>query len=154
MGGVTARGLASHIYISKGIKMSMGYIRFFLSAIALSNLLTGCSIGNGRICGPQTPRAYCDREAYQKLLHPTPLSDYWSKADSSPEKRRQDWVGCGGSPAGWFDVQIDEASGANYNEKSREYSHNIQRCMIKKGYHYTGQCDSSVMKVAPACTVQ
>nr|CUV13268.1 protein of unknown function [Ralstonia solanacearum] len=35
-------------------------------------LLSGCTIGNGHVCGPQTPALYCDREAYEKLMHPKP----------------------------------------------------------------------------------
>ena len=40
-----------------------------LILFCLSGLI-GCTIGNGHICGPQTPQAYCDREAYERLIHP------------------------------------------------------------------------------------
>lgn len=36
-------------------------------------LVTGCTIGNGRICGPQTPRANCDKEVLERLLSGAPL---------------------------------------------------------------------------------
>lgn len=111
--------------------------------------LAGCAIGNGQICGPQTPAAYCDSNAYKQLTQPPPLRDSW--VGSSLQSRAQDWVHCGGSSDGWFDVQTNDPSGNDYNQKAKEKSHSIQRCMLKNGYRYTGQCDSSVMKQAPAC---
>lgn len=29
--------------------------------------VSGCLIGNGRICGLQTPMIYCDKEAFDRL---------------------------------------------------------------------------------------
>ena len=81
-------------------------------------LFTGsCTIGNWNICGPQTPRANCDREASEKLLHPTPLSDEWEKEGVNHEDRRQDWIACGGNKTGWYTVPT-KATGLEYNAES------------------------------------
>jgi hypothetical protein len=66
-------------------------------AICTSVALTACTFGNGHICGPQTPAANCDREAYQKLMYPKPYLQYWDKPAMTPEGRRQDSFECGGS---------------------------------------------------------
>lgn len=65
----------------------------------ISSLLMACTIGNGRICGPQTPSAYCDKEAYQRLAHPKAYGEYWTKPDMTTESWRQDWVACGAARA-------------------------------------------------------
>lgn len=111
----------------------------------------GCTIGNWNICGPQTPRANCDREASQKLLHPTPLSDEWEKPGVASEARRQDWISCGGDERGWYLVAT-KSTGIKYNTESAVIHHNIQRCMLAKGYRYTGVCyGNEVTNAWPAC---
>lgn len=70
--------------------------------IVISALLTGCVIGNGTICGPGTPVAYCDREVYEKLTHPKPYLDYWEKSTMAIKQRQEDWLNCGGKDDGTF----------------------------------------------------
>lgn len=41
--------------------------------LACAFLVAGCTVGNGRICGPQTPRANCDKEVLERLLSGAPL---------------------------------------------------------------------------------
>lgn len=59
-------------------------------------LIGGCTFGNGQICGPQTPIAYCDKEAYEKLTHPKPYGTRWIKDGASDEQRLVDIAECGG----------------------------------------------------------
>lgn len=59
-------------------------------------LISGCTIGNGQICGPQTPAAYCDKEAYEKLAHPKPYGTRWIKENGTDEQRLLDIAECGG----------------------------------------------------------
>ena len=60
-------------------------------------LIGGCTFGNGQICGPQTPIAYCDKEAYEKLAHPKPYGTFWIKDGVSDEQRLLDIKECGGN---------------------------------------------------------
>lgn len=84
----------------------------------------------------------------------TPLSDYWEKKVGGVEDRNLDWVECGGmrdggcsSPKSGVDAQeMRDAAGAKYME--------IQQCMLKKGYRYTGSCEGSIRHTYPACKVQ
>jgi hypothetical protein len=110
-------------------------------AIYTSVVLTACTIGNGGICGPQTPSAYCDREAYEKLAHPKPYLQYWMKENMTIEGRREDSFECGGS-------RRDSRPFSRGNEeqlmqpgetiwKTRErLSIEWANCMKNKGYRY------------------
>jgi hypothetical protein len=127
-----------------------------LKLIACS-ALSACTIGNGMICGPQTPIAYCDREAYQRLAHPKPYIENWEKPGADAAARGQDSAACGGGSTdrapsfgpGFIREmqQPGESENATYVRLFRDW----QRCMIKKGYRYTGYCSSDYAKVAPAC---
>lgn len=111
--------------------------------------LTGCVIGNGRICGPQTALAYCDAEAEQRLLHPTPLRDEWEKSDASSAARQLDWVACGGHEDGGYRVGF-ETEGSAFSAARKVY-YGIQRCMLQHGYTYIGRCDNAISMAQPKC---
>jgi len=118
----------------------------------------GCTIGNGHICGPQTPRAYCDREAYEELMHPKPLIKKWEKPGMTEETRNQDSNDCGGGS----DARRTPASPGFSPEKIKaeqrpgeeelvaffRLKDKWERCMLNKGYRYTGECSS---RPSPAC---
>jgi hypothetical protein len=44
---------------------------------------------------------------------------------------------------GGWQVKLIEASLNNFDQ--------IQRCMLKKSYHYLGQCDNEMAKTSPGC---
>jgi len=107
--------------------------------IFMNPVLAACVIGNGHICGPQTPLAYCDKEAYEKLLHPTPQLHYWQKPGMTEEGRREDSFNCGGlredsQPS----LSPKEESLRRPNEtiwQTRERLHIVwTNCMKAKGY--------------------
>ncbi|MDS1140849.1 hypothetical protein RE432_10420 [Pusillimonas sp. SM2304] len=131
--------------------MNMLVIRTILPIIAISSMFSGCTIGNGRICGPQTPSAYCDREAYQKLLYPTPSRDYWEKASVSIDGRRKDWMDCGGNVNGGYGISTEDLKGRTTLEAASIKFDDMQYCMMKKGYSYTGTCDGEIPSQYPAC---
>lgn len=137
---------------AEGEKMMLKGFFTWILVVSTTLLIGGCTIGNWNICGPQTPRANCDREASQRLLHPTPLSDEWEKQGVSSEARRQDWIRCGGDERGWYYVPT-KSTGKQYNAESALMHHNIQRCMLGKGYRFTGACDAGneVTNKWPAC---
>jgi hypothetical protein len=115
-------------------------------------LFAGCTIGNGHICGPQTPTAYCNKEAYEKLMHPKPYGAHWIKEGMTQESRRNDSWSCGAAktihaadyvvfseaqkistriPTDKDDYGPDERLTVQWNT-----------CMKSKGYVYLDQCDS------------
>lgn len=131
----------------------MQFLKFNTTLLAIW-LLSACTIGNGRICGPQTPSAYCDKEAYEKLMHPTPLVDKWEKNNITTEQRKLDWIACGGDTDGWYQIKdIGNFTAQEYRNASRKKSHTIQNCMIKKKYHYIGICydNDEISRESPAC---
>lgn len=104
------------------------------------SLLAGCTIGNGHICGPQTPLAYCDREAYERLVHPKGLGEYWEKPGMTKDSWRVDWVECGGRPNG--DYSTDTPQGSTHELISEDFSKKSKEiwvCMTNKGYQYTAK---------------
>lgn len=106
-------------------------------AISLGLLLTACTIGNGRICGPQTPVAYCDRAAYERLAHPKAYGDYWVKPGTSVESWRQDWVGCGGMKDGGYSSDAPSGSpSAVILTAGKRKRDELAVCMKSKGYEY------------------
>jgi len=107
----------------------------------LSMSLMACTIGNGRICGPQTPRAYCDKEAYQKLLHPKAYGEYWVKTGMTKESWREDWVGCGGYKDGDFSPHVRDINtlveqGLSQSEAREKLKDSLKSCMQSRGYEY------------------
>lgn len=113
-----------------------------LSGMAVfSTLLTACTVGNGRICGPQTPVAYCDREAYERLIHPKAYGEYWVKPGMTKENWRQDWVSCGGYKDGSFSPSVREINtlaehGLSRSEARAKLEKSLESCMQSKGYEY------------------
>lgn len=109
-------------------------------------LSVGCSVGNGRLCGPQTPSAYCDQEAYLKLMYPKPYLQYWMKDGISPEARRSDSENCGAMASNLQDEpdRYPIFSQKDYQAQQRPAEEKFitekrliaewQRCMLAKGY--------------------
>ncbi|ASR44501.1 hypothetical protein BEN78_15160 [Xanthomonas citri pv. mangiferaeindicae] len=64
--------------------------------------MSGCVIGNGRICGPQTLRIYCDKEAFDSLHNRPSLTERWQHPAPQQIERPQDWIACGGSADGGY----------------------------------------------------
>ena len=102
--------------------------------------LMACTIGNGHICGPQTPQAYCDREAYQRLMHPKGFGEYWEKTGMTVDSWRADWVRCGGRPNGDYSTEVPQKSTHEVIEEADDKkSKQLWVCMTDKGYHFTGK---------------
>ena len=115
-----------------------GFKRLVMTT-CLSVPLTACTIGNGRICGPQTPAVYCDREAYERLTHPKGYGEYWIKDGMTIESWRQDWVKCGGMADGGYGTDAPSgSSSATIQASAREKREKLGACMSSKGYHFSG----------------
>ena len=105
--------------------------------------LIGCTIGNGHICGPQTPQAYCDREAYERLMHPKGLGEYWEKPGMTTDSWRTDWVSCGGINDGGYSAGVPPRSSEKILRAAIDTKLNhLWVCMSEKGYHFTDQWSS------------
>jgi hypothetical protein len=131
--------------------------KFGLTVVVI--FLMGCTIGNGHICGPQTPVAYCDKEAYEKLMHPKPYGAHWIKEGMTREMRLQDLESCGNSKSlnpGFTDAMIRAETLPNDVVSPRSYNKDLidnpqaearlgkkrMLCMQSKGYSWLEQCDA------------
>lgn len=104
-----------------------------------SLLLAACTIGNGRICGPQTPAVYCDREAYERLMHPKGYGEYWVKEGMTKHGWQQDWLACGGmADGGYSDDAPSGSSNAVMTAANKKKINDLKICMSSKGYHFSG----------------
>jgi hypothetical protein len=105
-------------------------------------LIVGCTIGNGHICGPQTPAAYCDKEAYEYLMYPKPYGAHWIKEGMTRETHLSDWIQCGGSAD--LDDGVEAKSGMTNKEfydGLRTHRAHIRSCMGSRGYVWIETCD-------------
>lgn len=102
-------------------------------------------------CGTQVAlsgRAYDD---YQRSIKP--YIAYWEKPGASEETRLKDWLACGGQPNGNFGVTAKNhlLPGETESAARTRLEFEFQRCMIRSGYRYTGDCSSDYMKARPLC---
>lgn len=135
----------------------MNLLLRFLLAVAVAFALTGCTIGNGRICGPQTPAAYCDADALKALLYPKPYIDLWKNPGASSDQMMVDWLACGGSPKGRFtpgEKELQKWMTPDDQSTIRAYHRaddQFQRCLLGKGFVWVGRCDLPHSHTLPAC---
>ncbi len=139
--------MCASVPMVRALKLEM---RVFALPLSVS-VLGGCTKGNWTICGPQTPRAYCDRAVYDELVNPVSQRDKWTRSQVSPETKSVDWQDCGGLSSG--DITPDRlgSTGLERAELSREKLYAAQRCMMSKGYQYIGTCEGDVPSRFPAC---
>jgi len=96
--------------------------------------------------------------AFEALANPIPMREQWSKMDKSDAERRLDWESCGGYQDGNFSPTQktidDERQLWETNESPADgrLLRKLQRCMLRKGYHYIGKCyDNEISRTLPAC---
>ncbi|HMM55832.1 MAG TPA: hypothetical protein PKC23_12525 [Candidatus Desulfobacillus sp.] len=78
--------------------------------------------------------------------------EYWTKDGMTAESRVRDWVACGGQPNGNFGLDSRKRlPGEEYSNYRTRLEFEFQRCMIRNGYRYTGNCSSEYMKARPLC---
>lgn len=96
-------------------------------------------------------------DAYRALAFPEPKRKLWTKDGISDAQRQADWFDCGGSDTGNFSPEsllVDRVQRENRvtrDEARMLIYDNIQRCMLRKGYRYTGACDTEIRRTMPAC---
>lgn len=121
-------------------------IKLFFTIYA-SCLLSACTIGNGRICGPQTPAAHCDKEAYERLKYPKPYGAHWIKEGMTKESRREDIVECGAKGNESVNFLPHEIKAAKQPDDPNDIKAMARltkewaECMRDRGYVYLEYCD-------------
>lgn len=102
-------------------------------------------------CGTQVALSGKARTEYLKSIKP--YITYWEKVGMTELERRQDWVVCGGQANGnfGFEVERHQLPGETGVDTETRVEHEFQRCMLRAGYHYTGNCTSEYMKSRPLC---
>jgi len=117
--------------------------------LLFSLLLTGCFTCMSSWC--------LGEETYQRLMYPKHYIEWWDKPSMTVEGRRQDWVECGGLSDGDFSPsarKIEEEmtrAGVDKYVADTRLRYDFQRCMISKGYRYTGDCTDKILKTRPLC---
>ncbi|MEX3948283.1 hypothetical protein AB4Y40_11095 [Paraburkholderia sp. EG287B] len=116
-------------------------------------LLSGCLAGAGFITsGCIILDGAPTGEAYERAISPsTSHSDSWEKAGVSEEQKRDDWIACGGKRNGLFDPPYNRKSDGDAGAFFARENRKLQRCLIGKGYRFTGQCIHDMAKTEPAC---
>ncbi|SRR5690554_1649839 len=115
-------------------------MKIIIFSVCLIASLSGCVVGFGVASEPGPPRI-----------------ESWIKSDTSAEQRVQDSIECGGSSLGsnFNDQQIEDErqlGERGYFAPLARLHHKWERCMLSKGYQYTGLClDNSVSRARPAC---
>jgi len=118
--------------------------------------LGGCYISrNGYICYLTSPELYCDKELYERASNVSRLVDDWESAGHSEQERMRDWMSCGGGTDGSYLLAPlpsgKQRTTLQSNNDAQIVVHDIQRCMMRKHYRYTGQCTTSITRLYPPC---
>ncbi|MRR28866.1 hypothetical protein EG834_00680 [bacterium] len=114
----------------------------------VSILFTGCGIGGFWMNG-------------NPFLTPIkPYLHYWEKPGMTVEGRREDGTACGGgAQEAYIPSFTDEQERLarlpgekdNFTVRARLF-HNWERCMLKKGYRFTGKCyDNEISRSKSSC---
>ncbi|WP_235185086.1 hypothetical protein [Cupriavidus sp. SK-3] len=83
-----------------------------------------------------------------------PLVEYWEENVWNAEKRNRDWMECGGMRDGGYSSPKSGVSAQEMRDAAGEKYMEIQRCMLRNGYRYTGSCEGSIRQAYPACKAQ
>lgn len=102
--------------------------------------LTACGAGGMWMNG--------DPAASQHLVPP---GHDWSRQDAGTLVRDMDWQACGGQRNGNISSDRQGATGKETADISRDTLYAAQRCMLGKGYRYTGTCEGDIPSRYPAC---
>lgn len=81
-----------------------------------------------------------------------PYIAYWQKEGMTEGSRLRDWVACGGQENGNFSLGRNKRIPGESSDTFRtRLEHDFERCMLRNGYRYTGNCSSEYMKSQPLC---
>lgn len=84
-----------------------------------------------------------------------PYIAYWQKDGMTEDSRLHDWVACEGYSDGGFRLDRNKRlTGESTDTFQMRLEFDFQRCMVRSGYRYTGNCSSEYMKARPLCGAQ
>jgi hypothetical protein len=124
--------------------------------LTLSSLASGCALGELSLTG---------EERVRYLQSIKPYLQYWEKPGIEIAARRQDSLQCGTARTDHaiehvvFDKAVIDAAmlpgGASEATAYTKVMHRWERCMLAKGYLFTGECsNNAISKAKPACERQ
>lgn len=108
-------------------------------------LIGGCGIGGMWMNGNPFPTPV------------KPYLEYWEKPDMTPDTRMQVSASCGGGLSdrpgpSQKQIKASQKDGENNGQTYVRLFNDWERCMIKSGYKYTGECyDNEISRSSPAC---
>lgn len=110
-------------------------------ALFLTLSVSGCGIGGHWMTG--NPFYADDNKAY---------INFWKKQNYTKESRMGDWLSCGGNGSGSFSWKTSaQLPNETSQESRRRQEFAFQKCMLSKGYSYSGDCSSQYMRARPLC---
>lgn len=119
------------------IKSKIIHLIFLLTVL----FQTGCGIGGHWMTGDPF---------YKPDIKP--YIAYWEKVGMTEESRLEDWMACGGFRNGSFGINMqDRLPSESQAESQNRQQTDFQRCILRAGYNYTGDCSSDWAKTRPAC---
>jgi len=117
--------------------------RGFIGAMAVLGVLLGLTAcGAGGMWMNGHPAA---------TRHLVPPGHDWNRPDAGTLVRDMDWEACGGQRSGNISPDRQGATGRETADLSRDTLYAAQRCMLGKGYRYTGSCEGDIPSRYPAC---
>ena len=112
-----------------------------VTALCLALSLSACGIGGMWMNGhPSVSRTL------------VPPRDTWQKMGNDGAARYADWRECGGAANGGYHVSTPQKSSAAVIQQAlgRTFD-DLQHCMMRSGYRYTGSCEGEIRSRYPAC---
>ena len=84
-------------------------------------------------------------------LQPVPsLSRFWSKPGMTEESWLENWISCGGARDGGVN-DFPRLPGETLKAQHGRTWNTLDRCMLNKGYRFTGDCTQEWNKRRPGC---
>lgn len=116
-----------------------------LMVLCFSFTLGGCGIGGMWMNGNPFPTPV------------KPYLEYWEKPGMTVDSRIQASASCGGGQSNRPEpsqqkVKASQQNGENHGQTYARLFNDWERCMIKNGYSFKGECyDNEISRSKPAC---
>ena len=111
-------------------------------------LLLVCLVGPGLMTGCCPTGCFVQTKSFPS----PPDLGFWEKFGVSDEQKEADWISCGGQKDGFLNPPVEGGRDTKFIYEEWEMKNiTFQRCLMGKGYRWTGQCTSAWMKTTPAC---
>lgn len=135
-------------------------MRKILRLIAVSTLFLtqGCATEQSTGCRPEISKEACAAALQEQRKRIVVVWDYWVKEEGGESEKLKSWLACGGNKDGswtpdrdWRDRFIEPGETRASYAASVRASDWFQRCLIKQGMRWTGECTEYREHWLPAC---